>query len=186
VEGHSRFYLESNRKALYDTEMKLTYLLFCFAAISQAQTPSDSQLLLNEVRLLRQDLAASNLAVQRVQILLYRLNLEESAMNRASQRLDQAKSSLTGIQQRRKNQADEVAGMEAELQRTQDAAQKERLPRMIAGVKKEIENWASSEQEAQSRVIDAETQIRAEQAKRDQLEAALDKLDKQIEGAIRQ
>ena len=161
--------------------MKWTCLLFCFAAVSQAQTPSDTQLLLNEVRQLRQDLAATSLGIQRVQILLYRLNLEESAITRASQRLDQAKTSLTGIQMRRKNQADEVVAMEAELQRTQDPAQKERIPRNIAGLKKEIENWASSEQEAQSRLIDAESQMRAEQAKRDQLEAALDKLDKELE-----
>jgi chromosome segregation ATPase len=180
VEGHSRFYLESIGKVLYDAEMKLTCLLFCIAALAQAQTPTDTQLLLNEIRLLRQD----NAAMQRVQILLYRMNLADSAMTRASQRLDQAKSSLTGIQQRRKNQADEVAAMEAELQRTQDPAQKERIPRMIAGVRKEIENWAASEQEAQSRVIDAEAQMRSEQSKRDQLEAALDKLDKQLAAAI--
>jgi chromosome segregation ATPase len=164
--------------------MKLICLLFCCAAIGQAQSPTDTQLLLNEVRLLRQDLAANSMVVQRVQILLYRLNLEEGAITRASQRVDQAKSALTGIQQRRKNQADEVASMEVELQRTQDPAQRERIPRMIAGVKKEIENWASSEQEAQSRVIDAESQVRSEQAKRDQLEATLEKLDKQLAAAI--
>ncbi|SPE38051.1 conserved exported hypothetical protein [Candidatus Sulfopaludibacter sp. SbA3] len=165
--------------------MKLLLPLLCFAAIVQAQTPTDSQLLLNEVRLLRQDLAAASLSAQRTQILLYRLQLEESAMSRATQRVDQAKAQLTGIQQRRANQANDVRGFEEELTRTQDPAQKTRLPLMITGLKKEIEDWATYEQNAQAKVIEAETQLRAEQAKRDGLEAALDKLDKELETAAR-
>ncbi len=52
--------------------MKLLLLLLCCAAWMPAQTPADSQLL-TEVRQLRQDLAVATLAVQRTQILLYRL-----------------------------------------------------------------------------------------------------------------
>src|SRR5579862_3253233 len=103
--------------------MKLLLPLLCLAACMQAQTPTDSQLLLNEVRQLRQDLAAATLSAQRTQILLYRLQLQESAITRATQHLDEAKARLAGVQQRRRNQAEEVQSMEAELGHTQDAAQ---------------------------------------------------------------
>jgi chromosome segregation ATPase len=73
--------------------------------------------------------------------------------------------------------------MTDELNRTQDATQKARLPSMIANLKKDLENWTPSIQDAQSKQIDAESQLRTEQAKRDALEAALDKLDKQLEAA---
>ncbi len=54
---------------------------------------------------------------------------------------------------------------------------------MIANLKKDMENWTPQLQDAQSKQIDAESQLRTEQAKRDALEAALDKLDKQLEAA---
>jgi chromosome segregation ATPase len=166
--------------------MKYLFPFICLAASMQAQTPSDSQLLLNEVRQLRQDLAATTATVQRTQILVFRLQLEEAAMTRATQRLDQAKSQLAAAQQRRKDMANQVQSMEEDLNRTQDANQKAQLPRMIAGLKREVENWAVQEQDAQARQIDAEAQFRTEQAKREALEAALDKIDKQLEPTGRQ
>ncbi len=176
IKGHSRF---------YNAEMKLLFSFVCFAALIQAQTPTDSQLLLNEVRQLRQDLAATTMTVQRTQILLFRLQLEEAAMTRATQRLDQAKSQLTSAQQRRKDMASQTQSMEEELNRTQDATQKARIPQIIANLRGQIETWTAQEQDAQSKVIDAEMQLRTEQAKHDALDAALDKLDKQLEAAGR-
>ncbi|MDR3698528.1 MAG: hypothetical protein P4L56_02765 [Candidatus Sulfopaludibacter sp.] len=162
--------------------MKLLLPLLCCAAWMQAQTSTDSQLL-NEVRQLRQDLATTTLSMQRTQILLYRLQLSDAAMTRATERVDQARTQLTGIQQRLKNDADQIQAMQDELNRTQDSAQKARLPNMIANLKKDLENWTPNAQDAQSKQIDAESQLRTEQAKRDALEAALDKLDKQLEAA---
>jgi hypothetical protein len=59
-------------------------------------TPGDSQTLqalLSEVRLLRQDLRTTTVTAQRSQILIYRLQGQEAAVGRASQRLDEARSS---------------------------------------------------------------------------------------------
>jgi chromosome segregation ATPase len=162
--------------------MKLLLPFLCCAAWMQAQPATDSQLL-NEVRQLRQDLATTTLSMQRTQILLYRLQLSDAAMTRATQRADNARSQLAGIQLRFKNDADQIQSFQDELNRTQDAAQKARLPNMIANLKKDMENWTPQLQDAQSKQIDAESELRNEQAKRDALEAALDKLDKQLEAA---
>ena len=164
--------------------MKLLCSFLLLAAALPAQPPTDMQLLLNEVRQLRHDLAEATFASQRVQIILYRLQIEESALTRATQRVDQARTQLNGLQQRRVNRANELQAMEAELARTQDASQKAHLPQMIAGLKQDSETWTAQEQEAQSRQIEAESQLRAEQAKRDALEASLDKLEKQLESNV--
>jgi chromosome segregation ATPase len=162
--------------------MKLLLPLLCCAAWMQAQAPADSQLL-NEVRLLRHDLAVTTLAVQRTQILLYRLQIADAAMTRATQRADESRTRLAAVQQRHKNRADQIQTLEARLNLPPDPSLKESLPDIIAQFKSEMESWAPDEQDAQTRQIDAETQLRTEQAKRDALEAALDKLDKQLEGA---
>jgi hypothetical protein len=162
--------------------MKLLLPLLCCAACMPAQTPADSQLL-NEVRQLRQDLATTTLSMQRTQILLYRLQLSDAAMTRATQRADQASAHLIAVQQRHKNRANQIQSLEAQLNLPPDPSIKEKLPDIIADFKREMESWAPDEQDAQARQIDAESQLRAEQAKRDDLEAALGKLDKQLEAA---
>jgi len=66
-----------------------TFSTACFGQT----TPGDSQTLqalLSEVRQLRQDLQTTTIAAQRAQILLYRLQGQEAAVARASQRIDEA------------------------------------------------------------------------------------------------
>jgi len=68
-------------------------------------TSTDSQTLralLTEVRGLRQDLQSTTLAAQRAQILVYRVQVREAATARAVQRLDNARSKLAEVQDRRK------------------------------------------------------------------------------------
>ena len=162
--------------------MKLLLLsLFC-AAWMQAQPSTDVQLL-NEVRQLRQDLATTTLSMQRTQILLYRLQLADDALIRATQRADEARTRLAAVQQRHKNKASQIQSLEAQLNLPPDPSLKEKLPEIIAQFKSELESWAPDEQDAQTRQIEAESQLRIQQARHDDLEAALDKLDKQLEAA---
>ncbi len=157
-------------------------LFLCCAAWMQAQPSTDVQLL-NEVRQLRQDLAGTRLAVQRTQILLYRLQLADAALARATQRADQASARLIAVQQRHKNRADQIQNLESRLNLPPEPAQKESLPEIVAQLKRELESWAPDEQDAQTRQIETQSQLRAEQAKRDDLEAALIKLDKELQAA---
>src|SRR6266851_9632315 len=76
---------------------------FVFASpASFAQTAStDSQTLqalLDEVRQLRKDLQTTTVASQRVQIILYRLQLQEGAIARVQQRVDEVHSKLAEAQ----------------------------------------------------------------------------------------
>src|SRR4029077_7116617 len=86
--------------------MRRTYL-FIVAVLGMASatfaqtTSSDSQTLqalLTEVRQVRQELRVSLTRMQNAQILLSRLQIQEVAVSRASQHLDDARSKLAEIQ----------------------------------------------------------------------------------------
>ena len=65
---------------------------------THAQTASPDtqalQALATEIRHLRQDLQATTIATQRVQIVLYRLQTQTAMVTRAASRLDDLRSSL--------------------------------------------------------------------------------------------
>ena len=80
------------------------------ATFGQA-TSSDSQTLralLSEVRELRQVLQSSLTSIQSAQILLSRLQIQELAVTRASQHVDDARSKLTEVQAVLKSEAAEI------------------------------------------------------------------------------
>jgi hypothetical protein len=63
------------------------------------------QALVAEVRLLRKDLQATNTNTLRVQLLLYRLQVQAAAVARASEHLNDARARLAGTQKRREEVA---------------------------------------------------------------------------------
>lgn len=68
-------------------------------ALPQSNQPDSQTLraLLEEVRLLRQDLKSTTVATQRVQIALYQLQLQDAAVGRAASRVEAAHSKLTEL-----------------------------------------------------------------------------------------
>ena len=100
--------------------MRLSFLILFIvlgiAVVTRGQTtPSDSQTqqaLLTEVRALRQDLKVSLARMQSAQILLSRLQIQEVAVTRASQHLDDARSKLAEVQVVLKSEAAEIKHLE--------------------------------------------------------------------------
>ena len=171
-----------NRSSL----LGLGLLLSSTACFGQT-TPADSQTLqalLSEVRLLRQDLQITTIAAQRAQILLYRLQGQEAAVARASQRLEEAKEKLAGIQAQRNYLATDVKRHEDFISNTENPPTQrkefeERLPR----IKSELESTENLLQQQQTRETDAEQYLRAEEVKLSDLQDQLDRLDKALENA---
>jgi hypothetical protein len=113
-----------NRSSLF----VLNLLLFSSACFGQT-TPGDSQTLqalLSEVRQLRQDLQTTTIAGQRAQILIYRLEGQEAAVARASQRLDEARDKLARIQEQRKQEVSEIKDRRFHKQHRQSSDSTER------------------------------------------------------------
>jgi hypothetical protein len=161
--------------------------LFFFSALllasnTHAQTPStDSQtlqVLLTEVRQLRQELKATTTAVERAQILIYRLQLQEAASGRALQRLDDARSKLVASQTNHNNLAKRVKTLEDNLPGINNPVEKQRTENDIASIKAHVETvLLPEEQQNQARVTDCEQQLRLEQDKLTELQDQLDQLD---------
>ena len=157
------------------------------AAGAQTASPDTQalQALVTEIRQLRQDLQATNIVTQRVQIVLYRLQIQTALVTRASSRLDDARSSLGNAQSELKRVSGFIPQLEEEVKSAQDPAQRKTKEDNLAQTKFNIERIIADEQRMQSREIDAEAQYRAEQAKLVGLQDQLDRLDKLLDSLSR-
>ena len=162
----------------------LSMCVLPFAAWSQ-NSATDSQnlrALLEEMRQLRRDLATTTVAAQRVQIALYRLQLLDAAVARATKPVEEAHGRLSDLAAQRQRLADDTKKAENLRKRSQDAhevrvIEEEALPEM----KRHDERLAGEEQHWQAQATEAEARLRVEQAKLDSLHDLLDKLEQALE-----
>ena len=162
--------------------LALSLLLFSSPGLGQT-TPTESptlQALLAEIRQLRQDLQTSAIAARRAQILIYRLHVQEAAVAHATQRLDEAKSSIEQLRASRKYQEVQIKQYESIKDRAENAAQRQQFEDTITELKAQMEASVSEEQEAHMRETELEQLSRIEQAKLDQLQDELDRLDRAV------
>jgi chromosome segregation ATPase len=168
----------------------LLTLGFLFASpVSFAQTAStDSQTLqalLAEVRQLRIDLQTTTVASQRVQIILYRLQLQEAAVARAQQRLDGTHAKLAEAQAGVRHFISENERVQSALNDSQNSADRKELEAMLARLKGELESQKSAEQEWATKDAEATQELRSEEAKLAALQDQFDHLDKILEQSSR-
>jgi chromosome segregation ATPase len=161
----------------------LGLLLISAPAVSQS-TASDSggmQALVAEVRQLRKDLQTTNGYALKAQILLYRLQVQEATVARVSQHLNDVRSKLAAIQERERQLAGTMKYYEkiADDSGASPAEQKE-AQQQVSSFKTELPSVAAQEQQAQTAEMEAEEQLRAEQAKLGSLEDRVDRLEKEL------
>ncbi len=161
-------------------------MLLSTAAVAQ-NTPTDSQTLralLDEVRQLRKDLQTTTVAAQRMQVVLYRLQLQDAAVARANAAVESTRASLMKVVEERKHFADEIQRMEDAREHTPDPQQMKAIEEVLPQSKRRLEQLASDEQQWQGKVNDAESALRVEQAKVEALHATLDELDQALQNDI--
>ena len=155
------------------------------APASDAQT---LQALLKEVKQLRQDLRTSMVSMQRGQLLLFRMQAEQSAVAQAQQRLDAANTALERARRMR-------TGIENELkfdtdrdteEVTPNPAERRQLEEQLPRVKEQLDNAVASEGQAQSNVMAAKDQLQIEQGKLDGLQAELEQIDQSLASLAKQ
>ncbi len=152
-------------------------------------TPTDSQnlrALLEEVRQLRRDLQTATVATQRVQIALYRLELQDGAVARATKLVEEAHAKLADLAAERKRVATQIEQGEGLRDHTQDAHERrvieeEALPQF----KRHLQRITGEEQQWQSKANETEGQLKVEQVKLDALHAVLDQLDQALQNVGR-
>ena len=167
----------------YSRFLVLGFLLV--SPISYAQSPStDSQTLqalLQEMRGLRQDLRAVTVSTQRAQILLFRLQLQNAAVARAQQRLDDARSRFADMQMAQKTTEAELKQVEDLREHSQVPAEKKEMDDALVRIKARLETMDAEVQQAQTKETEAEGQLRSEQAKLDKLQGELDQLERVLD-----
>ena len=163
----------------------LVLALLLISPTAFAQTSStDSQTLQAlraEVRQLRQDLRTNTVAAQRVQILVYRLQIQEGAVARAQRRVDEARSTLSQTLTEVKMIASAIKQTEDKISNAQSPVERKRQEDLLAKFKADLESQENSQQQSQTRESEAEQDLRTEQAKLNALQDQLDRLDKSLE-----
>lgn len=167
--------------------MRCTLLLFLMLVIETdpavAQPSPDSQMtqtLLTEISGLRLDLRNTAATIQRVQIVLYRLQAQASLVDRAEQRLEQARSQCKQAQEQQEFAAARIE--EAKKQNGNNAVDQRLVDGMVSQLQKTMETWAGQAQQCQAEQVDAEAQFRTEQAKMTALDDQLAQLDQVLAG----
>jgi chromosome segregation ATPase len=144
------------------------------------------QALLAEVRQLRHDLQTSTATAQRAQIALYRLQRQDEAVARANQRLSDARSGLANVVSTKNALAVYIQQADATAESSQNAEARIHFEQVeLPGLKSRLETSRREEQEAQAREVEAEQQLREEQAKLDALNDTLDRLNAALEDVSR-
>ena len=164
--------------------------LLLLAVGSPCQTTTNDlkilQDLLAEVRQLRQDLHTTSAAVQRAQILLHRVDTQEYVVRSLRERVDSLRSNLERIRADQKTRAERIKQGEDQLNSDDTPqAERKRFELALAQIKQAYQRGTNEEQEAQARFTEAEDQLRVEEAKLNELEAQLDRLDRDLETAAR-
>ena len=128
---------------MYRTLLFLGTLWLAPAALAQStSTDSTLQALLNEVRLLRQQLEAHNAAAQRTQILFFRIQTQQAAVTRASQRADDARGRLADTQDTRRKLEGEAKGTQDSLEHSENPVDRKNMENMLAFFKRRSEELA--------------------------------------------
>lgn len=147
--------------------------------------PTDSQTLqaiLSEIRQLRHDLQTSNAMAARAQVALFRIQREHEAVNRAMQRLNDARSKSERLETEKNNKA-------LQTQQARDATNHDSNPEaqqhfedvVLPTLKSQLEVLQRQEQQAKAQEAEAEQQLRDEQTRLAGLDDLLDRYSNALE-----
>ena len=165
----------------------LCFLLLSASGLGQstANEAQGMQALVAEVRQLRRDLQTTNGNALRAQVLLYRLQVQEATVGRVAQHLSEVRSHLAETQAHRRDLAAALKRNEEFRDNAGSAeispADRKHVEFDISRLKAELENLAAEEQQRQTAEMEAEEQLRAEQAKLGGLEDRVDRLEKELD-----
>lgn len=163
------------RRALFCMSALLATSASAFGQAASSDTQT-LQALLSEVRALRQELHAALNRTQSMQILLARFQVQEGVVAKASDRLNESRQKVFDFHVHQKELAVEAKRLEDALNGADAPQQQADLQERIKHVKSELEVVGNIAQQQQTTEIQAEQQLRDEQAKLAAIESQLDEL----------
>ena len=168
----------------------LTTLLMISAVFAWCQpVPTDSQTLqaiLTELRQLRHDMQTTSAMAARAQVALYRLQREDGAVMRATQRVSDAKSRVTQTEEEKNRKTQDIKQMRSEMDLADNPTIRRELEEvMIPRLTAELELIQRHEQQARAEQAEAEQQLRDETIKLESLNDTLDRYNNALEDSSR-
>lgn len=157
--------------------IRITRIFFLLSYTVYAES-SDSltlQTLLQELRELRQDMQGIAILAQRVQLLLYRTQLQEEIRKRAAERFDQAKMAVKQLEFQRTETVNNIRTAQDE------AAKHPSAEAQVRYFKIQLETLISVESQSRTEEMSAGLDLKVEQAKLADLQHQLDRLEQQLE-----
>jgi predicted nuclease with TOPRIM domain len=158
--------------------------LFFFAPFSPSQTVEPQthtmEAVLSEIHQLRQDLQAAAMAARKAQIVIYRLHVQVAVVERATDRLENVKRELVQMASQRKYLTDQIKRFEELRDHAENGQQRKQFEDILTGTKENLEASGPEEQELQTKQVELEADLRAEQAKWDRLQDELDRLENSL------
>ncbi len=140
---------------------------------------SDSQTLqaiLVELRGMHNDIRLS----QTTQILLAEMQLQQTVVNRAQQKRDELRTTISQLQNQEKNMTEQLAQFDERSRTELDPAQKQQLAQVAVQFKSQIATMKAQEPDRANELADAESRLVKEQDAlnniQDQLNAVVKKL----------
>ena len=125
---------------------------------------------------------AMTVATQRVQIALYGLQIQDAAVARATQRLDDARNRRLGAEAGRDHTASQIQLMEGKLAAgTLQESDAKDVQAQLPQIKSELEAQTSEVQNRQAAEAEASSEFRREKAKLVELQDRIERLDKALE-----
>jgi chromosome segregation ATPase len=166
------------RSWLYGSLLVLTSLPL-MAQTPPAELPTP-QAMLAEIRQLRSDLQIAAAMIQRVNIVMFRLQTQAGVIDRLTQRIDQVHAQCEQAQSTQKMFAGQLEATQSESGSAQDARAQKNFERNVANIKSALMELTIEVPRCQAEQALAETELRGEQNKMNELQEQLEKLDKAL------
>jgi chromosome segregation ATPase len=135
-----------------------------------------------EVRQLRQELETTALVTHKMQVLLYRLQTQNTTVAQLSRNVDQAHADLNQMEDERTRLAADIKQHEEFVGNTANTSgDRKAVEDALPGLRERLLSLDNQLQQAQDKVSAAQEQLRSQQAKLERLEADFDRLEKSFE-----
>ena len=177
-----------------NTFVQIAILLCLIGIAACGQTPnannkpveSDAQTvkaLLDEVRQLRQVLQRNSVATYRAQVTLERLKLQQSQVNELLKEQTELRSRIKDLERNASAITGHLAEAERRVASAASPAERGGHEMVVKQIKFEIENGTQELRDLREREPQIVARLQAEQAKLNELNESLDKLERELENA---
>jgi len=136
--------------------------------------------MLAEIRQLRSDLQIAAATIQRVNIVMFRLQTQSGVVDRLTQKVDQVRAQCDQAQTNQKLFAVQLEDVQADRGGLQDTGAQKMFDRNVANLKSAVVALAIEVPRCQAEQAGAESELRSEQNKMNELQDQLEKLDKAL------